>query len=295
MSNVDIIIVTWNDRENVSLALDSLLALDEVRENPEFARIIVSDNGSADGTVEYLNDTYGNRVQVIENGENIGFGAGVNRALAISNSPYVFLLNPDATLANGALAKLVRFMEEHPRCAITGPKILDADGKLAESCGEFDSWAGAYLRSSAWGNWPIFKRFENGAKLRAWDYNSERRVDLVIGAAILLRRSVLNEIGSFDERYFMYHEEVDLAKRVADSGYETWFVPSALATHVGQGSSGGKSVEALKQRSRRLYWLKHHGAFWYYSLSAALVGRYLLYLGLLWVLLSLVLHRWNPF
>ncbi|NNN00138.1 MAG: glycosyltransferase family 2 protein [Candidatus Eremiobacteraeota bacterium] len=295
MSKVDVIVVTWNDRKNISLALDSILALGEVRENADFARIIVADNGSADGTVEYLNETYGERIQIIENGENLGFGAGVNRALAKSNSQYVFLLNPDATLADGALLELVRFMNEHPRCAIAGPKILDVAGNLAESCGEFDSWAGAYLRSSAWGKWPMFKRFANGAKLRSWDYNSERRVDLVIGAAMLLRRSVFNEIGTFDERYFMYHEEIDLAKRVADFGYESWFVPSALATHVGQGSSGGKSVETIKRRSRRLYWLKHHGAFWYYSLSAALVGRYLLYLGLLWALLALFLHRWNPF
>jgi len=295
MSTVDVILVSWNDRENISLALDSILSLGEVRENPDFARIIVSDNGSRDGSVAYLNHTYGERIEVLENGENLGFGAGVNRALATSSSPYVCLLNPDATLRDGALAELVRFMEDHPRSAIAGPRILDSDGKTAESCGEFDSWTGAYLRSSAWGDWPMFERFANGSELRSWGYTSERRVDIVIGAAMLLRRSVLDEVGVFDERYFMYHEEIDLAKRVADAGYETWFVPSALATHAGQGSSRGKSVESFKQRSRRLYWLKHHGAFWYYSLNAALVGRYVLYLGLLWAMLALVLHRLNPF
>ncbi|MGC8486552.1 MAG: glycosyltransferase family 2 protein [Candidatus Baltobacteraceae bacterium] len=294
MNAVDVILVTWNDRENISLALESILALGEVLADPGFARIIVSDNGSVDGTVEYIRRAYGDRVAIIENGKNLGFGAGANRALATSSSPYVCLLNPDATLCDGALAELVRFMEEHPDCAIAGPKILDTEGKTAESCGEFDTWAGAYLRSSAWGDWPIFKRFANGAELRTWNYRSERRVDVVIGAAMMLRRSVLDEIGFFDERYFLYHEEVDLAKRVADSGYETWFVPSAFATHVGQGSSGGNGVESFKRRSRRLYWIKHHGRLWYYALSAALVGRYVLYLGLLWALLALVFHRWNP-
>ena len=292
MSVVDVIIVTWNDRANTCLALDSLFALDEVESDPEFARAIVSDNGSVDGTVEYLERRYGRRITVIENGENLGFGAGVNRAIAESSSPYVFLLNPDATVTGGALAELVRFMEEHPHCAMAGPKTLDADGHLAESCGEFDSWIGAYLRSSAWGDWPIFKRFANGAELRSWNYDSERRVDLVIGAAMILRRSVLNDIGAFDERYFMYHEEIDLAKRIADAGYETWFVPTAVATHVGRGSSGGSNVEAMKQRSRRKYWLKHHGAFWYYSLSAALVARYLLYLAVLGALVAFAWQLW---
>ncbi len=295
MSSIDVILVAWNDRENISLALESVLALGEVRAAPDFVRIIVSDNGSADGTVEHIRRAYGERVRIIENGENLGFGAGVNRALAISSSPYVCLLNPDATLCEGALAELASFMERHPNCAIAGPKIIDAEGKTAESCGEFDSWIGAYLRSSAWGDLPPLKRFANGAELRAWDYRGERRVDIVIGAAMMLRRSVLDEIGPFDERFFLYHEEIDLAKRVADAGYETWFVPSALATHVGRGSSGGKNVESFKRRSRRLYWIKHHGRFWYYSLSAALIGRYVLYLGVLWALIALVLRRWNPF
>ncbi len=169
------------------------------------------------------------------------------------------------------------FMEAHPRCALAGPKIYESDGNVAESCGEFDTWVGAFLRSSAWGELPPLRRFANGAALRAWDYSDERQVDLLIGAALMLRRSVFEALGGFDQRFFMYHEEVDLAKRVHEAGYEAWFVPSAEATHSGQGSSGGRGVESYKQRSRRKYWVKHHGRLWYYSLSAALVARYLLY------------------
>lgn len=277
MSLVDVIVVNWNDRDNLSLALDSVFALPEVRTDSSFATIVVSDNGSTDGSVGALRERYAERISIIENGRNLGFGAGVNRALAQTRSPYVFVLNPDATLGSGALSQLVGFMQAHSRCALAGPKIFEADGQVAESCGEFDTWFGAFLRSSAWGEWPFFKRFANGAALRAWDYAGERRVDLVIGAAMMLRRSAIEEIGAFDERFFMYHEEVDLAKRLADAGYETWFVPSAVATHTGQGSSGGCGVESYKQRSRRKYWIKHHGRLWYYALSVALAGRYVLY------------------
>lgn len=295
MSCLDLIIVNWNDRENILIALDSVFALKEVQADSAFVNVVVSDNGSTDGSLEAITSTYGERVRIIENGANLGFGAGVNRAIMQTRAPYVFLLNPDATLTTGALAELVRFMDAHPRCAMAGPKTFEADGELAESCGQFDTWTGAFLRSSAWGDWPIFARFANGAQLRSWDYNSERRVDLVIGAAVVLRRSVLDEVGMFDERYFMYHEEVDLAKRIADAGYETWFVPTAFATHTGQGSSGGRSVEPMKQSSRQKYWLKHHGPLWYYSLSAALVGRYVMYLGLFAAVLFSAWHFWKAF
>ncbi|MBV8727736.1 MAG: glycosyltransferase family 2 protein [Candidatus Eremiobacteraeota bacterium] len=278
MSTVDVIIVNWNDAENLLSALDSVFALPEVKADPQLATITVSDNGSSDGSIARVRARYESRVQIIENGANLGFAAGVNRASTRTTSPYIFLLNPDAAVKPGALRNLVDFMERHPRCAIAGPKIYEADGSLAESCGEFDTWVGAFLRSSAWGEWPWFRQFANGAALRRWDYSNERRVDLLIGAAVMLRRSVFEALGGFDERFFMYHEEVDLAKRVHDAGYEAWFVPSAEATHSGQGSSGGRGVEAYKQRSRRKYWVKHHGRAWYYSLSAALAARYLLYI-----------------
>ncbi|MFN2449973.1 MAG: glycosyltransferase family 2 protein [Candidatus Baltobacteraceae bacterium] len=281
MPEVDAIVVNWNGREQTPVALDSLLALAEVRADPQLVRITVSDNGSADGSVGLLRKRYGSRVEIIENRANLGFGAGANRAIAQTAAPFIFLLNPDAAVKDGALAALLAFMHAHPRCAIAGPKIFTADGRVAESCGEFDTWIGAFLRSSGWGDFKPLRRFANGASLRTWDYDSERRVDLVIGAALLVRRSVIEKTGTFDERYFMYHEEVDLARRVADAGFESWFVPQAQATHTGMGSSGGKNVERWKTRSRRMYWVKHHGRVWYYALGAALVARYVLYAGAL--------------
>ena len=277
MSAVDVIIVNWNDADDLVTALDSILALPEVKADPSFANIVVSDNASTDDSLARVRQMYGARVVVIENGSNLGFAAGVNRAVERTTAPYIFLLNPDATAKAGALRHLVDFMELHPQCALAGPKIYEADGSVAESCGEFDSWIGAFLRSSAWGELAPFRRFANGAALRRWDYSDARQVDLVIGAALMVRRSVFEALGGFDERFFMYHEEVDFARRVYEIGYETWFVPNAEATHTGQGSSGGRGVEAYKQRSRRKYWVKHHGRLWYYSLCAALAGRYLLY------------------
>jgi GT2 family glycosyltransferase len=278
VANVDVVVVCWNDREKIATALDSVFALSEVRADPGFANVVVSDNGSSDGSREFIDVRYDGRVHIIENGSNLGFGAACNRAIARTSSPYVFLLNPDAELKDGALSNIVAFMDAHPRCGIAGSRIYNLDGSVQESCGEFDTWLGAFLRSSAWGEWPMFRRYANGAALRAWDYQTERRVDLVIGAAMVIRRAMIDQIGDFDERFFLYHEEVDYAKRAAEAGWESWFVPASEAVHEGQGSARGQyNVERRKQRSRRAYWLKHHGPLWYAALVAALLGRYVVY------------------
>ncbi len=279
MAAIDVIVVCWNDRDEIATALDSVFALAEVRDDPTFANVVVSDNGSADGSRDFIRDRYDGRVQIVENGANLGFAAACNRAFAATSSRFVFLLNPDAELKPNALRAIVAFMDAHPSCGIAGSRIYNRDGTIQESCGEFDTWSGAFLRSSAWGDWTLFRRHANGAALRAWKHATERRVDIAIGAALAIRRSLLDEIGPFDERFFLYHEEVDLAKRAADAGWESWYVSSSEAVHEGMGSARGQySVERRKQTSRRAYWIKHHGRLWYLSLVTALVGRYVVYL-----------------
>ncbi|GAC1584791.1 MAG: glycosyltransferase family 2 protein [Candidatus Elarobacter sp.] len=280
MARVDVVVVCWNDKEKIATALDSVFALDEVRADPSFANVVVSDNGSDDGSREYVARRYGGRVRIVENGANLGFAAACNRAFAATASEYVFLLNPDAELKNGALTEIVAFMDAHPKAGIAGSRIYNYDGTIQQSVGEFETWAGAFLRSSAWGDLPPFRRFANGAGLRGFTYRAPQRVDLAIGAALAIRRATIAQIGMFDERFFLYHEEVDYAKRAHDAGWETWFVPSSEAVHEGMGSARGQyNVEKRKQTSRRKYWIKHHGHAWYYSLVGALAGRYALYAG----------------
>ncbi|GAC1529115.1 MAG: glycosyltransferase family 2 protein [Vulcanimicrobiaceae bacterium] len=291
---VDVVVVCWNDRDKIATALDSVFALPEVRDDPHFARVVVSDNGSSDGSRTYVRERYGERVGIVENGANLGFAVACNRAFAATSAPFVFLLNPDAELKAGALATIVAFMQAHPRCGLAGSRIYNLDGTIQESCGEFDTWFGAFLRSSAWGEWPIFRRYANGAALRAWGHATERRVDLAVGAALCIRRALIDTIGGFDERYFLYHEEVDYAKVAANAGWESWYVPASEAVHEGMGSARGQySVEGRKQTSRRKYWLKHHGRVWYASLVAALLGRYVLYVGIAAQAALFAKRRWN--
>ena len=284
---IDVVVVCWNDREKIVTALDSVFALPEVIADPSFARIVVSDNGSTDGSIEFLRARYAGRLRVVENRSNLGFAAACNRAFAGTGAPYAFLLNPDAELKPGALATMVAFMDAHPLCGIAGSRIYNYDGSIQESCGEFDTWTGAFLRSSAWGDWPPFRRYANGTQTRAWGHLTQRRVDLAIGAALCLRRTTIEELGGFDERFFLYHEEVDFAKRAAVAGWQSWYVPASEAVHEGMGSARGNySVEGRKQTSRRKYWMKHHGRGWYFGLVAALIGRYALYAAVLWAVVA---------
>ncbi|HXW50910.1 MAG TPA: glycosyltransferase family 2 protein [Candidatus Acidoferrales bacterium] len=292
MPAVSVIIVSYNAAEELAAALRSVAALPEVRADPAFAEVIVSDNGSADDSVAQARAAFPG-VRVIENGANLGFAKACNIGARAATAPLLFFLNPDARAHAGVLRNAVDYFAAHPDVAMAGAKLLNADGSIAESCGEFDTWWQAFLRSSAWGELPMFRPQANGYELRRWDYQGERDVDLVVGAAMFIRSSIFAELGGFDERFFLYHEEIDFAHRLHDRGLRVVYLPQCVVTHEGEAGGSkktwGKSgVLGWRQRSRRMYWIKHHGRLWYWSLSAALAARYLLYAAALAVVVLLV-------
>jgi N-acetylglucosaminyl-diphospho-decaprenol L-rhamnosyltransferase len=284
MPRVSLIVVSYNAADQLESCLRSLAALPEVARDPSFAQVIVADNGSADDSVARAKRAFPG-VEVIENKANLGFAKGCNVGARAAKAPLLFFFNPDAVAHQGLLENAVTYFDEHPDVAMAGAKLLDEDGSIAESCGEFDTWWQAFLRSSAWGDWPMFRTQANGYRLRQWDYSTERDVDLVVGAAMFIRREIFEQLGGFDERFFLYHEEIDFAHRLRDAGKRVVYLPQCVVTHLSeQGGSrktwGKTGVLNWRQRSRRLYWIKHHGRFWYWSLSAALAGRYVLYVAI---------------
>ena len=286
------IIVSYNAAEQLVGALRSIAALPEVQADSGFAEVIVSDNGSRDESVAQAKQAYPAAL-IVENGENLGFAKACNLGARHAGAPLLFFFNPDARVHAGTLRNAVDYFDAHPDVAMAGAKLLNEDGSTAESCGEFDTWWQAFLRSSAWGELPVFRAQANGYRLRRWDYKSERDVDLVVGAAMFIRADAFAALGGFDERFFLYHEEIDFAHRLHDRGMRVVYLPQCVVTHAGeQGGSqqtwGKSGVLGWRQRSRRLYWIKHHGLLWYWSLSAALVGRYALYVGVVIALVVVV-------
>ena len=225
----------------------------------------MSDNGSTDGSREYIRERYGGRATVIENNANLGFAAAVNRAFAVTSSDYAFLLNPDAELKDGALASIVAFMDAHPRCGIAGSRIYNYDGTRARVVRRIRYVDGRVLAFERVGR--ICRRSGRSPTAPACAaFRTANRIASTLrsGAALAIRRAMMHEIGVFDEQFFLYHEEVDYAKRAADAGWESWYVPASEAVHEGMGSAKGQyNVETRKQTSRRKYWIKHHGYPWY--------------------------------
>jgi hypothetical protein len=250
-----IVIVTWNCRE---MALECIESLRDALEAP--AQIIVVDNDSADGSADAVEERYPN-VEVVRNGENRGFAGGVNVGLGRVRADRILLLNPDARLQGDVLRQLMRHLDEHPGVGIVGPTILEADGARQPSYFRFPSLRGLVLTAtylyklfprSRLFNWPFYGSSDPGRV---------QSVEVVSGAAFLFRRALLDQIGPFDERYFMYAEEADFCFRARAAGWDVHYVPARSVVHVGGGSSRLQSKKMLVQmrKSILLFFEKHRG------------------------------------
>jgi GT2 family glycosyltransferase len=254
MPDLSVIIVSYNTREMTLKCLESLYA--DIGEIP--AEIIVVDNASADDSVNALRTGFPH-VRIIANEINLGFGAANNQAMRIARGQYILLLNSDAFLKPGAVAGLIRYLHEHPGTALVGPRLLNPDGSLQLSCYKFPSPIRAtcenLLLTAA------FPRHSMFGDYRAWAHDAERDVDFVIGACALVRREAVQKIGMFDEAFFIYAEETDWQKRMADAGWKVGFTPAAQVIHLngGSGKVQSKRVFTEFRRGQERYIRKHHG------------------------------------
>ena len=199
---------------------------------------VVVDNGSSDGTVDVVRERFP-QVRVLES-SNDGLAAGWNRGIAETGCEHVLVLNADAWLVEDALSRLVAAADRHPRAAAVGPKLLNPDGSLQRSVRGFPTtWRLAteylYLRKLA-----PRSRSLNAFYGAGFDHESERAVEWVMGACFLLRRNAYDEVGPFDERFFLFSEEVDWMRRATDRGWSVVFTPEARCVHVSGAAHGGR-------------------------------------------------------
>ena len=200
-------------------------------------------------------------VRLIANTDDRGFTGGNNQGLAISRGRYVLFLNPDTQVTGDALARMVAYMEANPSTGALGPRLRYGDGSPQPSRRRFPDFATALFESTplAW-HWP-----DNpwARRYRCEDIPDDQAqpVDWVVGAALLSRREVLDQVGGFDEGYFMYSEELDWCRRAAGAGWQTVYLPEALIVHY-EGKSSEQAVAARHirfQTSKLRYFRKHHG------------------------------------
>ncbi len=253
---LSIVIICWNDWKVIRNCLESIYANTH---STEF-EVIISDNGSTDGSVEFIRQNYP-QARVIENKANLGFARGNNAGIRISGGELILILNPDTLIHDGSLDRWVTFVGRHLEAGAFGCRILNSDGSYQKSGRPFPTvlrqwvaslylWCLGYLSESL------------TPEYVAWKGDSERTVDWQSGCCVMFRGELLRYLGGFDEQFFYHSEEVDLCRRVWQAGYSIWFTPEAAITHL-----GGQSVkrfpaafELEKHRNYYRYFYKHHGA-----------------------------------
>jgi N-acetylglucosaminyl-diphospho-decaprenol L-rhamnosyltransferase len=229
--SVDVGVVTWNTAELTSSALRHLLATDQGCD----LRLLVQDNASSDGTAE----TLGREVPEAEvevSSANWGFAKAVNRLLDRSTAPWFLALNSDAWPEQGAVGRLVAAAEASPAAAAVAPLLLRPDGSQEHSTHPFPSLAVAALDAVGGRRWLPTRVLDRLCLEGAWKQDRARTVDWAVGAALLIRRSALAEIGGLDERFFMYVEDLEWCWRAHSRGWSIRFEPAAVVRHVGNAS-----------------------------------------------------------
>src|SRR5579862_8301990 len=244
--DVSVVVVTWNALPWLERCLASVSGYETV----------VVDHGSTDGTLELVRERFP-QARLVEQ-ENAGMGAGNNAGMRLARGRYFFLLNPDAWVEGNAIEELVAFADAHPEAAVVGPRLANPDGSLQRSVRAFPTlWRLAteylFIRKLA-----PRSRALNPLYRGDFDHGRAAEVDLVTGAALLVRRDAADAVGLFDEDFFMFSEETDWMFRFRRAGWSVWFDPDATVVHVGEASHGGRLyVENLRGHLR--FAAKHHG------------------------------------
>ena len=249
---VTAIVVSYNGRDVLARCLSRLDA--------DRHEVIVVDNASEDGSAELVRDQF-SRVTLIESGANIGFGAANNLAIERASGAYYALINSDAWAIDDGLEELVRFAASEPRAGIVGPRLVGEDGHVQKSVRGFPTvWRLCteyfFLRKLA----PSSRAF-NAFYGAGFDYESVREADWLMGAALLVRRELIDEIGGFDERFFLFSEEVDLCFRAREAGWKSVYTPAATFVHLGGASTRPNWSRMYREQLRGhvLFLEKHSG------------------------------------
>jgi N-acetylglucosaminyl-diphospho-decaprenol L-rhamnosyltransferase len=220
--------------------------------------LVVIDNASSDGSVDRAT---GPGIRVIRNPDNRGFARAANQGIAATAAPLVLLLNPDAEVVGGSLTALVKVARERPRAGAVGALVRNPDGSIQPSARRVPR-LGEALGHAFLG--PIWKDnpWTRAYTMATWDRSSEREVEWVSGSAMLLRREALDDVGTFDEGYFMYVEDVDLCTRLRRAGWEVLFSPELEVVHqIGVSTHGQRGRMALAHSdSIYRYFSKHRAS-----------------------------------
>ena len=234
----DLVIVNYRSYDELSRCLSSL---EPLRGGLATATVVDQDSDSASAGAVARAFPW---VVLLERPTNGGFAKGINAGAAVGHAPFLVLLNPDCVAESDFVTRLIDFAIAHPKAAIVGPRILNADGTIQGSARRFPGWSTFFAGRSSW----LTRKFPRNP-LSRWNLPAlaegagTSRVDWVSGACMLVRRDAFDQAGGMDERFFLYWEDADLCKRLAELEWQTIYFPEAEVVHAG----GRSSVHAYRE------------------------------------------------
>ena len=259
--DISFIIVNWNTKDLLRDCLESIIKTVDVLAY----EVIVVDNASKDGSVEMLSEQYP-QVKAIANSENRGFGAANNQGFAAMKGKYALLINTDAVLTAGAVQKLWAFAEAHPEAAIVCGQLLNADGSKQNSIASFPT-----LLSLATNTSLLEYLFPSRYPSKRYEHKGPLEVDSAVGACMMIRKKALDEVSFFDERYFFFFEETDMAYAMKKAGWRIYQVPDALNYHLQGQSIGHNSRSRIEFYRSRYQFLRKWKSKTYCGLASIII------------------------
>ena len=253
---LDIVIVNWNSGSMLERCLDSVAS---VNDPSIVGDVTVVDNASDDGSADHLGPHGLLKIRRCRNASNLGFAKACNAGVRYGSADYVLFLNPDMRLESDSLAAPLAVMDkaENSSVGIVGIQLVNSAGAVWRSCARFPTAGSMAMR--IFGLDAVAPRWFPSYPMVEWDHAHSRDVDHVIGAFFLVRRRLFESLGGFDERFFMYLEDLDFSLRARQAGWRSTFLADVRAQHVGGGTSAQVKTARLfySLKSRLLYVRKH--------------------------------------
>jgi GT2 family glycosyltransferase len=259
--DISVIIVNWNTKDLLKNCLSSVY---QTINNLTF-EIVVVDNASTDDSMEMLERDFPQIIKIC-NQKNKGFGAANNQALAIMKGKYALLLNTDALLTPNAVNKLWTFCEANSHAAIVCGQLLNADGSKQNSIASFPSLLTLATNTSL-----LEYLFPKQFPSKRYKHYKPIEVDSAIGACMMIRKKALDETGAFDERYFFFFEETDLAYAMRHAGWKIYHVPDAYIYHLQGQSIGNNAASRIEFYRSRYQFLRKWYSHAYYCLAGGFI------------------------
>jgi len=267
---IDIVIVNYKSTDYLLKCLKSVY--DSIKDIP--VRVFVHDNDSKNG-VDRITNAFPN-VNFTKNDSNIGFSRGVNKCIKQGTAPYVLILNPDTVIKDGFFESTLQYIENNPDIGIVGPKVLNTDDSLQGSARAFlKPWMAFFGRNSFLTRYFPNNRISRKCILSTGsDGVTPMSIDWVSGACILVRRKAIDEVGLFDEQFFMYWEDADWCKRMWKNGWKVIYFPRASIVHHVGGSSTKRPLRSIIEFHKSCYKIikKYNITPFYITNSFIIVG-----------------------